>query len=141
MKDKEHGVCTEYSQDISKLINKNVHCMLCSSTSTPHKEQKDLEDSNQMASKNWLTAKMKICINLCSIQTEFKKLLNVVISEVNHHRCLPFNPTQILALKSNAAPIMSVIWSLARLLWLVYDHKVSIICANVPILSTAADYC
>lgn len=44
MKDKEHGVYTEYSQDISKLINKNVHCMLCSSTSTPHKEQKDLED-------------------------------------------------------------------------------------------------
>lgn len=84
---------------------------------------------------------MKICINLCSIQTEFKKLLKAVISEVNHHRCLPFNPTQILPLKSNAAPIMSLIWSLARLLWLVYDHKVSIICANVPILSTAADYC
>lgn len=44
MKDKEHGVYTEYSKDISKLINRNVYCMLSSSTSTSHKEQKDLED-------------------------------------------------------------------------------------------------
>lgn len=59
-----------------------------------------------------------------------------MFSEVKHHRCLPH--TYFFLIKSKSGSIMAAILALARLLLIVYEHKVSITHA-VPLLSTAAE--
>lgn len=112
MEDGEHCVYTEYFQDISKLINKNVYCMLRFSKSKSHNIKKRLGGSC-----------IKVMARHRRLKTELKTEFIATMGEDNDYSCFPLVNGENLPLNPNSGEILSVTWDLAGALWLPHDLK------------------